>query len=188
MQEKRNIQYTRQKHQLPLKPSYMDGKHQSPPQISKSRRIKRFGENVDQLSLGVYIPHLNVPLLYMISQKVVSPLNMSHLFVEDWIFRYRDDTGVIAHEGALSKLTPESLMVCTIQGTCEQQLHTWPRWWTMQLKTISERISTREKIKENGKSQKCSFGQSHNPQNQHRRNQQDPAKKQNTKSQTQECV
>jgi hypothetical protein len=55
-------------------------------QISKSRRIKGFGENVGQLSLGVYIPHLNVPLLYMISQKVVSPLNMSHLFVEDWIF------------------------------------------------------------------------------------------------------
>jgi hypothetical protein len=59
-----------------------------PPQISKSRRIKRFGEDVDQLSLSVYIPHLNVPLLYMISQKVVSPLSMSHLFVEDWIFGY----------------------------------------------------------------------------------------------------
>jgi hypothetical protein len=53
------------------------------PQINKSRRIKGFGENVSQLSLGVYVSHLNVPLLYMISQKVVSPLNMSHLFVED---------------------------------------------------------------------------------------------------------
>jgi hypothetical protein len=53
------------------------------PQISKSRRIKGFGENIGQLSLGVYISHLNVPLLYMISQKVVSPLNMSHLFVKD---------------------------------------------------------------------------------------------------------
>jgi hypothetical protein len=60
----------------------------SPPQISKSRRIKGFGENVDQLSLGVYVSHLNNPFLYMISQKVVSPLNMSHLFVEDWIFGY----------------------------------------------------------------------------------------------------
>ncbi len=60
----------------------------SPPQISKPRRIKGFGENVGQLSLGVYISHLNVPLLYMISQKVVSPLNMSHLFVKDWIFGY----------------------------------------------------------------------------------------------------
>jgi hypothetical protein len=57
-------------------------------QISKSRRIKVFGENVGQLSLGVYIPHLNVPLLYMTSQKVVSPLNMYHHFVEDWIFGY----------------------------------------------------------------------------------------------------
>jgi hypothetical protein len=52
-----------------------------PPQISKSRRIKGFDENVGQLSLGVYRSHLNVPLLYMISQKVVSPLNISHLFV-----------------------------------------------------------------------------------------------------------
>jgi hypothetical protein len=28
----------------------------------------------------------------------VSPFNMSHLFVEDWVFGYWDDTGVIAHE------------------------------------------------------------------------------------------
>jgi hypothetical protein len=87
-EKQKNIQYIRQKHQLPLKPSHMDDKHQFPPQISTSRRIKGFGENVGQLSLGVYISHLNVPLLYMISQKVVSPLNMSHLFVEDWIFVY----------------------------------------------------------------------------------------------------
>jgi hypothetical protein len=60
----------------------------SHPQISKSRRVKGFGENVGELSLGVYISHLNVPLLYMISQKVMSPLNISHLFVEDWIFGY----------------------------------------------------------------------------------------------------
>jgi hypothetical protein len=86
--EKQNTQYTRQKHQLPLKPSHMDGKHQFPPQISKLRRIKGFGENAGQLSLGVYISHLNVPLLYKISQKVVSALNMSHLFMEDWIFSY----------------------------------------------------------------------------------------------------
>jgi hypothetical protein len=81
--EKQNIQYTRQKHQLPLKPSHMDANTNFPPQISKSRRIKGLGENVGQLSLSVYIPHLNIPLLYMISQKVVSPLNMSHLFVQD---------------------------------------------------------------------------------------------------------
>jgi hypothetical protein len=33
------------------------------------------------------------------SQEVVSPLKVSHSLVEDWIFGYRDDTGVIAHEG-----------------------------------------------------------------------------------------
>jgi hypothetical protein len=76
------------------------------PQISKSRRIKWFGENVGQLSLGVYISHLNVSLLYMVSQEVVSPLYMSHLFVEDWIFGYWDCTGVIAHEG--NSLKPHS--------------------------------------------------------------------------------
>jgi hypothetical protein len=59
-----------------------------PPQISKLRRIKGFGENVGQLSLSVYVSHLNIPFLYMISQKVVPPVNMSHLFVEDWIFGY----------------------------------------------------------------------------------------------------
>jgi hypothetical protein len=60
----------------------------SPSQISKSRGIKGFCENVGQLSLGEYISHLNVPLFYMIPQKVVSPLDMSHPFVEDWIFGY----------------------------------------------------------------------------------------------------
>jgi hypothetical protein len=87
--EKQNIQYTRQKHQLP--PQTKPYGWQTPislPQISKSRRIKGFGENLSQLSLVVYIPHLNVPILYMISQKVVSPLHMSHLFVKDWIFGY----------------------------------------------------------------------------------------------------
>jgi hypothetical protein len=69
------------------------------PQISKLRRIKGFGENVTQLPLCVYISHLNVSLLYMISQEVVSPLKVSHSFVKDWILGYRDDTGVVAHEG-----------------------------------------------------------------------------------------
>jgi hypothetical protein len=59
-----------------------------PLQISKLRGMKGFGKNVGQLSLDVYVSHLSVPLLYMISQKVVSSLNMSLLFVEDWIFGY----------------------------------------------------------------------------------------------------
>jgi hypothetical protein len=77
-----------------------------PPQISKLRRIKGFGENIGQLSLGVYVSHLNVSLLYKVSQEVVSSLNMSHLFVEDWIFGYRDGTCVITHKG--NSLKPHS--------------------------------------------------------------------------------
>jgi hypothetical protein len=58
------------------------------PQISKVKTIKGFGEDIGQLSLGVYASHLSVSLLYMISQEVVSSLNMSHLFMKDWIFGY----------------------------------------------------------------------------------------------------
>jgi hypothetical protein len=35
----------------------------------------------------------------MISQEVVSPLKMSHSLVDNWVFGYRDGTGVITHEG-----------------------------------------------------------------------------------------
>jgi hypothetical protein len=70
-----------------------------PPQICKSRRIKGFDENVSQLHLSVYVSHLNVSFLNVISQEVVSSLNLSHFFMKDWIFGYRYGTGVIAHEG-----------------------------------------------------------------------------------------
>jgi hypothetical protein len=86
--EKQNIQYTRQSTHSPSNQAIWMANTNFPPQISKSRRIKGFGENVSQLSLGDYVSHLYVPLLYMVSQKVVSPLNMSHLFVEDCIFGY----------------------------------------------------------------------------------------------------
>jgi hypothetical protein len=70
-----------------------------PPQISKARSIEGFDEDISQLSFGVYVSHLNISFLYMVSQEVVSPLKVSHSLVEDWIFCYRDGTGVIAHEG-----------------------------------------------------------------------------------------
>jgi hypothetical protein len=88
VREKQNIQYTRQNTNSPSNQDIWMANTNSSSQISKSRRIKGFGENVGQLSLDVYISHLNVHLLYMISQKVVSPLNMSYLFVKDWIFGY----------------------------------------------------------------------------------------------------
>jgi hypothetical protein len=49
-----------------------------PQQISKARSIEGFGENINELSLYVYVSHLNVPLLNVISQEVVS-----HSLVKD---------------------------------------------------------------------------------------------------------
>jgi hypothetical protein len=71
----------------------------SSPQISKARSIEGFGEDISQLSLGIDVSHLNISLLNVNSQEVVSPLKVSHSLVEDWIVGYRDGTGVIAHEG-----------------------------------------------------------------------------------------
>jgi hypothetical protein len=70
-----------------------------PLQISKAKSIEGFGENISQLSLCVYVSHLNISILYMISHEVVSPLKMSHSLVEDYIFGYTDGIAVIAHEG-----------------------------------------------------------------------------------------
>jgi hypothetical protein len=42
VREKQNIQYIRQKHQLPLKPNHIDGKHQFPlanQQIEKNQGV-----------------------------------------------------------------------------------------------------------------------------------------------------
>jgi hypothetical protein len=35
----------------------------------------------------------------MVSQEVVPPFKVSQSFVLDWVFGYRDDTGIVAHEG-----------------------------------------------------------------------------------------
>jgi hypothetical protein len=85
-----------------------------PLQISKTRSIEGFGEDIGQLSLGVYVSHLNVSLLYMISQEVVSPLRCLILL---WKTRFlaTEMALVLLHmRGTLSNLIPKSLMVCTI--------------------------------------------------------------------------
>jgi hypothetical protein len=55
--ENQNIQYTRQKHQLPLKPSHMDGKHQLPPRKlanrEESRGLVKMSANC--LSVSIYL-------------------------------------------------------------------------------------------------------------------------------------
>jgi hypothetical protein len=95
-------------------------------------------------------------------------LSTCHIFLWKTGFLATEIALVLSHmRGTFSNLTLKSLMVCTIQRICEQQLHTQPRWWTVQLKTVFEKTSKWEKIQENDKSQRCSFGQSQNPQNQH---------------------
>jgi hypothetical protein len=80
----------------------------NPPPLTnqKARSIKGFGENISQPSLYINISRLYFSLLNMISQEVLSPFNLSHYFVEDWIFGYRDGIGVIAHKG--NSLKPHS--------------------------------------------------------------------------------
>jgi hypothetical protein len=70
-----------------------------PSQSRKARGIKGFDENIIQLSLCINVSHLDVSLFNIVSQEVVSPLKMSHFFVKNYVFLYRDDTGVVAHEG-----------------------------------------------------------------------------------------
>jgi hypothetical protein len=70
-----------------------------PPQSSKARSIKGFGENINQLSLCVNISHLDISIFHMISKEVVSHFEVCHSFVKDIVFCYRDGTGVVVHEG-----------------------------------------------------------------------------------------
>jgi hypothetical protein len=69
-----------------------------PLQSSRARRIKGFDKNIDQLFLCINASNLNISLLNVISQKMVSPPKVSHSFIEDCFFCYGDDTGVVAHE------------------------------------------------------------------------------------------
>jgi hypothetical protein len=81
MQEKNKIYNMQDK--APTPPQIKPYGWQTPNFPRKSRRVKEFGEDIGQLSLGVYVSHLNVSFLNVISKEVVSSLNMSHLFMED---------------------------------------------------------------------------------------------------------
>jgi hypothetical protein len=85
MQEKsKEIQIYKGNHKLPLKLSHRDGKHQAPPQRSKTRRIEGFGENSGQLPLCVNKLHLYLSLLDMVHQKVVSHFNVFGSPIQNW--------------------------------------------------------------------------------------------------------
>ena len=53
---------------------------------SKTRGIKRFGENISKLFLGLNFPHLNLSLLNIVYQEVVSHLDVFDLTMEAGIF------------------------------------------------------------------------------------------------------
>jgi hypothetical protein len=55
------------------------------PQGSKMRSIKRFGENVSQLSLYVNVFHHYISLLNMFSQEVVSHFDVFRSPMENWV-------------------------------------------------------------------------------------------------------
>jgi hypothetical protein len=112
-QKSKRIQIYKIGHKLPLEASHKDGKHQSPPrpQSSKARSIKGFDENINQLSLCMNVSHLNISLLYMVSQEVVSHVKVSHSFVENWILGYRDGTGIVAYGGTCRR-SLQSLSSC----------------------------------------------------------------------------
>jgi hypothetical protein len=54
-------------------------------QRSKIRRIEGFGENVSQLPLCINKLHLCLSLLNMVSQKVVSHIDVFDSPMENWV-------------------------------------------------------------------------------------------------------
>jgi hypothetical protein len=126
-------------------------------QSSNARSIKGFGENISQLSLYVNVSHLDISFFHMISRKVVSHFEVFHSFVEDWVFGYRDSTGVVTHdENSLKDHSKVSRCAQSIEfgSSSQQHLHTQPLWWIEQLKIIFEKTSKQERIQENYRYQK----------------------------------
>jgi hypothetical protein len=75
------IQIYKIEHNLPHKPSHKDDKHQFPLAKQQSEKHQGFGENISQLSLYINVSHLDISLLNMASQEMVSPLKVSHSFM-----------------------------------------------------------------------------------------------------------
>ena len=65
---------------------------------SKTRSIKRFGENVNKLFLGLNSPHHNLSILNIVSQEKVSHLNVFDLNMDAGIFGQAYGTGVVTEQ------------------------------------------------------------------------------------------
>jgi hypothetical protein len=82
-QKNKRIQIYKIKHKLPSNQAISMANTNFPPQSSKVRSIKGFGENISQLSLCINVSHLNISRFNMVSLEMVSPFKVSHYFVED---------------------------------------------------------------------------------------------------------
>jgi hypothetical protein len=81
--EKQKIQIYKIKHQFPSNQAIRMANTNFPPQISKARSIEEFGEDINQLSLGIDVSHLNISLLNVIFHEVMSPLKVSHSLMKN---------------------------------------------------------------------------------------------------------
>jgi hypothetical protein len=118
--EKKRYKYTRQDTNSPSNQAIRTVNTNSPPQISKARSIKGFGEDIGQMSLCVYASSQ-----YLLFQRDLSGSGVSSQGVSFFCGRLGFWL-LIWHwshmRGTLSKLTPKSLMMCTIHRIWEQQL------------------------------------------------------------------
>jgi hypothetical protein len=66
--------------------------------------VKRFGEDICELVVGVNMNKVNVSFLIVVSQEVKTDLYMLGFGVENGIFGYTYGTGVVTEQRHLPKL------------------------------------------------------------------------------------
>jgi hypothetical protein len=76
----------------------MDGKHQVPPQRSKTNLIKGFDKDISQLPLCRNVFHFYISLFNMVSQEVGSHFYVFYSPMKNWIFGLAYGTGAISHK------------------------------------------------------------------------------------------
>jgi hypothetical protein len=130
--EKQNIQYTRKNTNSPSNQAIQMVN------INFPRRSTNWEESRGLVKMSVNYLFVS---MYLISMSPFSTWSLRKwcIFSTCLIFLWKTEflateiALLLSHiRGTLSNITLKSLMVCTIQIIYEQQLHTQPRWWTVQ--------------------------------------------------------
>ena len=101
----------------------MDGKHQFPPRKSANREESRGLVKMSANCLSVSMYLISISPFSTWSLRKWCLLSTCLIFLWKTGFLATEMALVLSHmRGTLSKFTPKSLMVCTIQRICEQQL------------------------------------------------------------------